>query len=192
VKIAEPVVSYRYYRFRAIADQGGGYLDLSELAFWHNGSRVGGGSYTVGAGASVYNSLDGLGDGNVATRIFSVGAGSYNTTPSWEIKVDFGTPTAVSSWRQAVAEINTRGIANCTLEGSNNDSTWDAIQTFFGIASAGDTYTLRPHVVIKAPLPSVSFPARLPAGTIAFSDTRAFLCTATGSPGTWIELITTA
>lgn len=179
--------TYRYYRFTDVNDSGGNYLDFNEVAFWHDGARVSGGTYSTSGGfVSLGGGISTLGDGNVTTRVGFWDQSSYRSIPGFYIQVDFGTPKTVSSWRQSVSQGTGRGFGSCTISGSNSTSGFTFIQSYTGITTSAID-TLSDHYAIGG-TPVVNFPNPAIEGMLAVYDGTFYVCTAGGSPGTWDEV----
>jgi hypothetical protein len=174
--------SYRYYRFTDIEERSGGsYLDLNELALWHSGSRVTGGTYTTSGGFNASAGLNSLGDGVANVRSGYWDRATYFNVSGFYIQIDFGSAQAVSSWRFSPANDSARGFSKCTLRGSSDGSSFVALQSFSGLASV-TVDTLSADIAIAE---QVAFPPYAPVGTIAVAGGQPWVCTEKGSPGTW-------
>jgi hypothetical protein len=173
--------SFRYYRFTDVNDAGSGYLDLNELAFWHSGARVTGGTYTTSGGFNAFDGLNTLGDGVVNSRSGYWNNVTYFGVGGFYIQVDFGSAQTVSSWRFSPANDSGRGFSKATIKGSSDGSSFTTLQSYSAIASV-TTDTLSGHLDIAE---LAVFPALVPIGTICVVSGQPWVCTVRGNPGTW-------
>ncbi len=132
------VTGYRYYKFQVDATQGGGIVQLSELAFYASGTnnltgvRVlptgysGGGTWNANEDpAKTY-------DNNTGTKWCDTAA----AMPQF-LTFDFGTPKVLTGydWATANDETPARNPKNWTILGSANNSTWTTLATRAGSGS---------------------------------------------------------
>lgn len=172
-------VTYRYYRFTATKNFNTTTttsIQLSEFTFGLRGTllNVNG---TTGVGASIPVSASGGTNTATATEGAqkmvdgSVDTKCYNGNRTLPFLFDFGTPVTIDSYNFATAnDSNDRTPVTWTLEGSNDNATFAAIDTRadVGITNAYKTYQSG-WTVPGGPLPaftnfSVTAPAVDPAG----------------------------
>jgi len=127
---------HRYWRIVDLSIPGGGYLEISELHLYEGASKVTATlSNSVAPSFSVVSVLD---DGSNFSRAYWTEATAEN--PSFWIQWDVGAGNDLEATglRQAGYDNSARHIEACTLEYSDDASTWGVAGYVTGIPYPGD------------------------------------------------------
>lgn len=127
--------SWRYYRFTTDQTRGLTFVQLSEIEIRYQGNALPGATATNPGGDNPLNEQPANAvDGNTATKWLD-----RNTLP---IILDFGAPTLADSYSFATAnDAPERDPISWTLEGSNDQTTWELIDSQVSYDTTGDRFT---------------------------------------------------
>lgn len=177
---------WRYWRFSNITTPGGNPLALGGLQLRDSGdaiiSATFSSSMTSGAGKISY--LD-------ENSSFNPGVyyGAIQLTPgsTQYITADLGSAKAVAGIRGATWNNTSEQLKTFRLSGSNDNTTYTEVQALVTLPDIATTETLQSTTTAIGATPEPDFGASV-RGEIALWDSVAYICTASGDPGTWIEL----
>jgi hypothetical protein len=177
---------WRYWRFSNITTPGGNPLALGGLQLRDSGDAI---------ISATFSSSMSSGAGNISNlnenSAFSPGVyyGAIQLTPgsTQHITADLGTPKAVAGIRGATWNNTSEQLKTFRLSGSNDNTTYTEVQALVTLPDIATTETLQSTTTAIGATPEPDFGASV-RGEIALWDSVAYICTASGDPGTWIEL----
>ena len=129
--------AHRYWQFVNL-DIPSGYFEISELQLWVAGARAAGATISS-SDVPGLGSVSDLNDDDVMTRCFWTITVAED--PSFFVRFDLGSAQVVTGWRQASFDDSNRYIRGCTVQYSDDGSTWTDAGTFSGISWIGALYT---------------------------------------------------
>jgi len=116
------MAAHRYWRVKTLRLGGGSFLEISALELYHGASRVDASATISAQTAPSFGAVADLKDGSLSTR--PQWAQSVAEDAAFWIRWDFGSATVVDGLKQGGFDTANRYIRDCTVEYSDDDSTW--------------------------------------------------------------------
>lgn len=125
----------QYWRIAGITlPSGGDYLEISELQFFEGATQKTG--TLTSFSAPVAGTVSQLGDGILTARPYWTAAAATNA--SFWIRIDLGSPAAISGIKQGGFDTASRRIGGCRVEYSIDGSSWQTRATLSGLTYPGN------------------------------------------------------
>jgi hypothetical protein len=177
---------WRYWRFSDITTPGGNPLALGGLQLRDSGDAIISATFSssMTSGAGSISNLD-------ENTSFEPGVyyGTSQLTPgsTQYITADLGSAKAVAGIRGATWNNTSQQLKTFRLSGSNDNTTYTEVQSLVTLPDIATTGTLQSTTTAIGAAPEPDFGVSI-RGEIALWNSVAYICTASGDPGTWVEL----
>lgn len=177
---------WRYWRFSHITTPSGNPLTLGGLQLRDSGDAIISATFSssMTSGAGNISNLD-------ENTSFEPGVyyGAAQLTPgsTQHITADLGSAKAVAGIRGATWNNTSQQLKTFRLSGSNDNTTYTVVQELVTLPDIATTETLQSTTTAVGATPEPDFGPSV-RGEIALWNSIAYICTASGDPGTWVEL----
>jgi len=129
--------SHRYWRFVGIAVPGGGFLEVSELQLFEGATQATGATLSSSS-APVFGAVADLADDNLSTRCYWTEAVAEDSAFWIQFDLGAGNDRPIDGFKQGGFDEANRCIEGCTLEFSDNASSWTALGSVSGLTYPGN------------------------------------------------------
>lgn len=177
---------YRYWRFSHLTASGGSHLALGALQLRDSGDAILSVTFSTSM-TSAAGAISNLNENSLYAPGVYFDVSQLTPGDTRHITADLGSAQSVVGIRAATWNNTSQRLSTFRLSGSNDNTTYTVINTTVTLPAITTTETLQASTTtVGSPL-SPDFGAS-ERGEIALWNSVAYVCTASGNPGTWLAL----
>ena len=160
------MAAHRYWRIINVDNGGAAVLEISEFQMLAAGVDKTS-LATKTATAVSFGALADLFDGNLSNRVQWPNSGGSNFHDAgWFLKFDFsGGDQAINGIKHGQFDTTSQNLKACTLQYSDNDSTWTTVTSVSGLADPGN-FTLSALINMNEPVVLTGIASTTAAGSV--------------------------